>query len=182
MKKLLITVAILAIGAVSAHADSAFEGLYAGVEGGFGHTSPDVGNKDSAFSGGAYAGYGLTFDKFYLGAEAGIGLNGTEFSSGGVTYSREFQYGATAKAGYVVTPKHLVYGLVGYERAEVKADDGVTVAKGTNDGIRFGAGTETFVAKNVTARSEVSYTDWRGKGGLPDSGEWKGTVGLGVRF
>ena len=182
MKKLLITAAVLAIGAASAHAESAFDGLYAGVEGGYGTTSPAAGGSDTAFSGGAFAGYGLTFDKIYLGGEANVGIDGTKFSVGGVDYERKLNYGVAGKVGYVVTPKALVYGLVGYQRSEMEADDGVTVAKGTNDGFRYGIGTETFVRKNLTARSELSYTDWRDQGGMPKAGEWKATAGIGVRF
>lgn len=183
MKKLLIaSAAVIALGVASAHADSPFDGPYAGVQGGYGHVSPDVGDKDGAFSGGAFAGYGKTFDNIYLGAEASVGFNGAEFSSGGVTYSRKLEYGVTAKAGYVLTPKYLVYGLAGYERADMEADSGGTVTKGTNDGFRFGIGAETFVTKKLTARSEVSYTDWHGRDGMPEAGEWKGLAGIGIRF
>ena len=183
MKKIMIAaVAVLALGAASAHADTAFDGLYAGVEGGYGRTTLDAGGEDKAFSGGAFAGYGLTFDKIYLGAEAGVGIDGAEFSTGGVDYERKLNYGVTGKVGYVVAPKALVYGLVGYERSDMEADDGVAVTKGTNDGFRFGFGSETFVRKNLTARTEVSYTDWRDQGGMPKAGEWKGTIGAAVRF
>lgn len=180
MKKLLIaSAAALVLGASGAQADSAFEGLYAGVEGSYGNFKADGGGKDGAFAGGAFAGYGFTFDKIYLGAEGGVNVSGTEFTHGGLTYSRRFGYGATAKAGYLVTPKHLAYGLAGYERAEFKASDGT---KGTNDGFRFGIGGETVVRNNITARTELSYTDWNDRDGMPKAGEWRGTVGFGIRF
>lgn len=179
MKKIIIAAAALALGTAIAHADSDFDGLYAGVEGGYGSVKLDGGNRDSAFSGAGYAGYGVTYGKVYLGGEAGIGFNGAKNDVGGVTVKQKLNYGAKARAGYLATPKALVYGLAGWERAEFDVSgDG----KHTDDGFKVGIGAETFVQKNLSVRSEVSYTDWQGKGGLPGGNEVKTSVGLTSHF
>lgn len=180
MKKLIIALAATVLAASAAHADSAFDGFYAGVNGSYGKV--DAGpSDDTAFSGSAFAGYGVTFDKFYFGAEADAGLSGAEIKDGGTTFEQKWNYGATARVGYVVSPKVLAYGVAGWHRAELEAKNGAS-EDASADGLSFGFGAETFVKKNVTARSELTYTDWNGKDGAPDAKEIKTTVGLAVRF
>ena len=181
MKRFIIALAATVIGTVSVHAESNFDGLYAGAAGGYGKVDADV-VEDSAFSGSAFAGYGATFGKVYLGAEAEAGLNGAELSSGGVSIEQKWNYGANARLGYVVSPKVLAYGLAGWQRAELEATDGTDTVDATADGLKFGIGGETFIRENLTARSELTYTDWKGKDGAPDATEIKTTFGLAVRF
>lgn len=182
MKKAFIALAAIVLGTAAAHAETDFDGVYAGVDGGYGSTKVDNGGSDGAFSGGAFAGYGLTFDKIYLGGEAEAGINGAENDVGGVSVKQKWNYGVTGRVGYVVTPKVLVYGLAGFEQAQVKAKGGAAEVKGTNDGLKFGIGGETFVKKNISVRSEVNYIDWKGDSGLPDSTELKSTIGVAVHF
>lgn len=182
MKKLLIAFAAVALSAATAHADTAFDGLYAGVSGAYGSSRIDGGDRDKGFSGGAFAGYGTSFGKVYLGGEAGIGLSGIEHDAGGVSVEQKLNYGATARVGYVATPKVLAYGLAGWERAEVEIDDGTSVAKETDDGLKFGLGAETFIKDNLAARTELTYTDWKGRNGVPASDEIKTSVGVALHF
>jgi len=179
MKKVLIALAAFAMGTAVAHADSAFDGIYAGAEGGYGSVKVDGAGHDSAFSGSAFAGYGTTFGKIYLGGEGEVGINGAENSVGGVTVKQKVNYGAKAKLGYLATPKALVYGLAGWEHAEF--DVSGSGSEGT-DGVKFGFGAETFVQKNLSVRSEVTYTDWKDKGSLPGGNEVRTTLGLAVHF
>lgn len=179
MKKIVIAVAALALGTCLAHADSDFDGLYAGAEGAFGSAKIDGGDRDTAFSGSAFAGYGATYGKAYVGGEASIGVNGAKNDLAGVSVKQDLNYGATARVGYLATPKALVYGLGGWERADF---DVAGSGKETLDGYKFGFGAETFVQKNMSVRSELSYTGWQGKGGLPDSTEVKTSLGLAVHF
>ena len=82
-KTLFLAVAAAFLSAPAMAQDTAFDGLYLGLQGGYGQVSPDGGDKDSGFSGGAYGGYGVTFGKLYVAGEASVDLVRGEISGGG---------------------------------------------------------------------------------------------------
>lgn len=178
MKKIAVALAALLLGSGAAMADSSFDGLYAGIQGGYGSASADGLGKEQSFSGDAFVGYGATFGKYYLGVEGSAGLDGAEWPTAAGSFKHDWNWGATGRVGYVVTPKVLGYGIAGYERAEGTLDG----AKVSQDGLKFGAGVETFVKKNVTARTEVTYTDWKASGAAPAGNDLRTTFGVVARF
>jgi outer membrane immunogenic protein len=78
--------------------------------------------------------------------------------------------GASARLGYVVADKALVYGKVGYTNWKQ-----TTTAE--LEGLRVGGGVEANLYGPVYGKIEYRYTDF--DGGV---GQHGGLVGLGVRF
>lgn len=169
-------VALVAVGAAPSLAQSPFDGPYVGVFTGYTDTKasaasgPANANIDQdGFLYGAYAGYGKTFDKFYLGGEAEIGsasLSGTSGSVGGlpVDLDTNESWGVSARAGYLVTDNALLYARAGWQRTNYD----VTVGTGANritvgdnlDGYRLGGGLEYAVTDNVLLRTEYNYVNY----------------------
>lgn len=178
MKKFLIA-SVLSLFAVSAHADTAFDGLYGGVTGSYGKSKAEH-MKDNAFTGGVYGGYGLTFDKFYLGGEAKGDFGGFKLKDGTLTAEKKFGFGASARAGYLINDKTLGYGIAGWERARIDVSEAGVKAKEDVNGFTFGAGVERIVKGNISVRSEVTHTKW--KADEVNIKETKGTIGVGLRF
>jgi len=178
MKKVIIAAAA-SLFAVSAYANTAFDGLYGGIAGSYGQSKAE-GLKDDGFSGGIYGGYGLTFDKFYLGGEAKADFGGFKFSEDGMSAEKEYGYGVSARAGYLVNKDTLGYGIVGYERGRIEFSEAGAASKENIDGITFGAGVERMLKNNVAVRGEVTHTKWDADD--VDIKETKGTIGIGIRF
>lgn len=177
MKKTILAIAAVMLATIPAHAETAFDGAYIGGDFTYNSTESDVPKTDNeSLEGGAFVGYGMTFDKVYVGAEADVTLGGFDHHKQDVKTEAKWSVGGTAKLGYVVTPKILTYGLVGYDYADGKIDD---KSKGFG-GLKYGAGAETFVRENVTVRGEVTRTDWDAKG--RDVTDTKASVGLSYRF
>lgn len=177
-KTLFMAVAAAFLSAPAMAQDTAFDGLYLGLQGGYGQVSPDGGDKDSGFSGGAYGGYGVTFGKLYVAGEASVDLSAVDPSVGGVDIEKEWGYGASARVGVLVGKKAVAYGIGGWERGEFKAG-GVSFS---DDGWKAGAGFETLLPNGLTARTEFTYTSWGGSGSAPEAGEYRTTFGVGARF
>ena len=78
--------------------------------------------------------------------------------------------GASARLGYVVADKALIYGKVGYANWKQTTSREL-------EGLRLGAGVEAKLYSPVYGKVEYRYTDFnRGVG------QHGGLVGLGVRF
>ena len=161
----------------AAHAQS-FDGPSVGVQAGWvenkvrdpktdlGVVSADT-SKDSAVLGG-YAAYDKEFGKFVLGAEMGANFGTSDTVSSGAGANRVMldskrSFDFTARAGYLVTPKTLVYGRAGYTNDRVKT----TIVSPTltrsasedRDGWLVGGGVERMVTDHVSARLEYRYAD-----------------------
>ena len=161
--------------AAPALARSPFDGAYIG--GFVGYTDGDVETTVGAladdvgvdgFDGGLYAGYGQTFDRLYVGAEAEIGYG--EIDGDGTVgtlvtaFETDWTYGVAARAGFLATDNVLVYGRVGYQWTEFQ---GVAISGGTAvgldrtfDGWRVGGGVEVAVTDNLLTRLEYNYTNY----------------------
>jgi len=160
-----------------AHAQS-FDGPSVGVQAGWienkvrdpktglGVVSADT-SKDSAVFGG-YAAYDKEFGKFVLGAEIGanFGTSDTVSSSTGanrVMLDSKRSFDFTTRAGYLVTPKTLLYGRAGYTNDRVNTTIVSPTLTGSasedRDGWLVGGGVERMVTDHVSARLEYRYAD-----------------------
>lgn len=180
--------AALALAAVPALAQDApqnFNGPFIGIQGGW--QQDRLGVNVGIDSG------SLKTDGFAYGGQVGYDLRtgsnvviGGEFSVTGVTGSAEIEgvelgvgrtLNATARLGYVLGDKHLIYARGGYSNARFSVDDGIDTEAGNRDGFTIGAGYEQAFAKNVSARLEYNYSDY-GSEDFSDFFEERASAGL----
>jgi len=168
---LLAGVALAALTAAPALAQSAFDGAYVGGYIGYkdgdaaataGTTGRDVGY--DGFDLGAYAGYGRTFDRFYLGGEVDLGYSDVDgeatVGSLAATAEQDFTYGISARAGFLLSPDILAYGRVGWGQTEFDVTAGSGSFSDEVEGWRYGGGVEVALSNNLLTRVEYTYTDY----------------------
>ena len=186
MKNILLPLAVLGAGitfAAPAHADT-FDGPYVGVSAGWdrGEVSDRIegtpidaqASRDALVLGG-YAGYNYkASDKIVIGAEAGF--TGTvddriRTTSGGngLTIDPRYSFDLTARAGYLVTDKALLYVRGGYanQRVRTSLDTGNGISRNSDnlDGWLVGGGLEYAITEKISARVEYRYSDFGKNGG-----------------
>ncbi len=154
-KKLILSVAVTSLLAVAgaAHAQSAFDGAYAGAQ--VGYDNYDFGPGDNAkdIAGGIFVGYNYNVaDKIIVGAEANFGLTAADEAGVDVDES----YGLSARAGFLASETVMFYGRGGWTRSNVD----FVVGSKTFDGWNVGGGVEAFMADNVSVRGEFVYTNY----------------------
>ena len=162
--------AALAAAAISAPAvaqDAApFTGPRAGVTVGY-----DKIGGDDGFAYGVSAGYDLAVaPRITFGPE--VSFSDSTVEEAGIDVSRDLA--ASVRLGYVVTPRVLAFGKVGY------ADTRFEVA-GTNinyEGVRYGGGLEFAVTGNTYISAEYQRSEYEDGLGGRDAG----IVGVGFRF
>lgn len=166
--KAFVLAAVAALTAVAAPASAQdFTGPRIGVTGGY----DDVQNRDG-FTYGVVAGVDAPVAKgVTLGVEAT--LEDSTAKAGAVKASREL--GVAVRAGVVVLPRTLAFAKVGYTNA--RFDLGRTGAV-TLEGLRYGAGVEYAVTKNVYATAEYRRSELENGFGGRDGA----LVGVGIRF
>ena len=181
MKHILSSVAALALatGAAGvAHAEP-FNGPYVGVQGGWSqhdlgtpstpHGDILIDDSRDAVVGGAFAGYDYKIgSNVVIGAEAGIQA-GTDDSIvrdtdlARFTIDPKYSFDLTARAGYLVNDKTLVYARGGYTNARVRTSiedaDGLLRTSSNRDGWLVGGGVERAITDNISARAEYRYAD-----------------------
>lgn len=171
----------------SAAKPAEFSGFYVGAQGGGGEFGSDIAGRrgvgganegdlnaefaDLSAGGGLFAGYGYTFNRWYLGAELEGNYNGGEWDHSRFPDGRFFSvrkresYGASARIGYALMGQVLVYGRVGAVRTNFETDHlnlGVDTEQ-SNDltGIRFGGGIEVPAADHFVIRMDSTYTTYQ---------------------
>jgi len=127
-----------------------------------------VNDTKESITGGVFVGYDATINRrFVVGAEAGLDLasdDEVQGSDGNATYSVDpkYSFDVTARAGYLVNPKTLLYVRGGYTNARTHATvvNGTAIESGSRsqNGWLLGGGAERQVAQNVTARLEYRYS------------------------
>lgn len=134
-----------------------------------------VNDRKDAITGGVFVGYDATIHgRFVLGAEAGLDVatdDEVQASAAGANYSIDpkYSFDVTARAGYRLEPKTLLYIRGGYTNARTRA----TVTNGTVDesasrsesGWLVGGGAEHQLAQNVSARLEYRFSKLSEGGG-----------------
>ncbi len=189
MKSPLISIAAIAMlgaAAAPAHADT-FDGPYVGVTAGWERSEiadridaqPITGeaSRDALVLGG-YAGYNLkATDRIVIGAEAGFSAavddqNRAASAGKSLTLDPRYSFDLSARAGYLVTDKALVYVRGGYANTRVRTTlDGLTgpvTASDNLDGWQAGGGLEYAISDRITARAEYRYSDLGSNGGQYD--------------
>ncbi|THV25657.1 outer membrane protein [Peteryoungia ipomoeae] len=161
----------------------------------FGKFTGSTDGRDAKGLGGSiYGGYNMQSGSIVYGGEADISYAGEDGSAGsavGVGDMKGTQGvngSVRARVGYDLNPV-LVYGTAGVAVANHELEGG-----GTNDerlaaGYTVGAGVETFVTDNITARVEYRYSDYQKRdfnlGGTTVSkgfDDHSVKVGMGVKF
>ena len=144
-----------------------FNGPYVGIQGGWqqdrqtldvtnnGRTT-SAGQNKSGFGYGGQIGYDFRLsDQVVFGVEVDAigrtGANGLELKQGRTL-------AATARLGYLVMPKSLLYARGGYANGRFTLRDASTSISENRDGWQIGAGYEQMVARNVSARIEYAYS------------------------
>jgi len=177
--RILSVVALAAAGlaATSASAQtsdgngSSFRGFRAEVQAG-GDRFQSQGKNDQNFAFGGAVGFdGIIKDKFVIGPEfsywRGRGTNVSAGINGGTIDHKSFnELGAGIRAGYLVNPKVLVYGIGGYVSDEQrKAYSGTATEAGFydhvhTDGYQVGAGAEYSLTERFYVGAGYRYANY----------------------
>ncbi|PTD22955.1 hypothetical protein CV103_09045 [Sphingomonas fennica] len=178
MKTRLIIAAALA--GWSGHASAQdFNGPSVGVQAGWNRTDvrlpaggkelPGVDQSKDAFVGGAFLAYDYEVaPRIVLGAQAEFNLAasddfGVVGSAGALRVDPRYAFDLTARAGYLVTPKTLIYVRSGYSNARIRttiSTNSTRISSSDNrDGWMVGGGAERMITDHVSARLEYRYAD-----------------------
>ena len=139
---------------------------------------------------GGYAGYNYKLsEKVVIGAEAGFTATvddriRTASAGNGLTIDPRYSFDLTARAGYLVTDKALVYVRGGYanNRVRTSLDTGTGVLRDSDnlDGWLVGGGLEYAITDKISARAEYRYSDFGNNGG--DYERHQTLVGISYNF
>lgn len=188
MKNLMLAGAALVALSAPAMAQSEFQGPYLGAQAGWNHDIA-LNSKKDAFIAGVFAGYDQEIaPNVVLGVEGGFSLGASDrigpAGTNAATINPDYSFDLSARAGYVVGEKNLLYVRGGY--ANTRGDLSTTVAnvttttKTTYDGWFVGSGIERKLTDNVSARVEYRFNDFGG-----DNSKYQrhqALVGVAYRF
>lgn len=175
VRSALLALAVATTAVASPAAAESFNGPFVGITAGYNHDEVGPGlegaaplnrkaDQDAAVFG-INAGYDkLIARRFVLGAEAAftIGTDDTLAGKRGttaVTIDPKHAFDITARAGYLVTEKALLYVRGGYANIRVRTSIAAAVSSNNIDAWIAGGGIEYAVTKNINARLEYRYTD-----------------------
>lgn len=156
----------------------------------FGKFTNSTDGRDAKGLGGSlYGGYNMQNGSIVYGGEADISYAGEDGSAGaGLKGTQGVNGSVRARVGYDLNPV-LVYGTAGVAVANHELEDGTSNDEKLAAGYTVGAGVETFVTDNITARVEYRYSDYQKRDFSLNSGtQTKGfddhsvKVGMGVKF
>ena len=135
-------------------------GGYAGVFGGDNWGDTDAAGDTDGWNGGVYGGYNWQADNFVYGIEGDLGYSGADgTSAAGIRAEQGTEGSLRARFGYDMNPV-LIYGTAGVAATNLELSNGAVSDDNTMIGWTVGAGAETFITENVTARLEYRYTDY----------------------
>ncbi|WP_120075942.1 outer membrane protein [Aurantiacibacter odishensis] len=177
-----------------------FDGPYIGVQAGWNRAEVanatiesqpvDAEASRDALVLGGYVGYNYKInDRLVIGAEAGFsGAFDDEIRAqsdgAAITIDPRYSFDLTARAGYLVNDKTLIYVRGGYANSRVRTalvtDDATTRVSDNLDGWLVGGGVERALTDNVSARLEYRYTDFGNNGGQFD--QHQALVGISYNF
>ncbi|NLR95599.1 porin family protein [Rhizobium sp. P38BS-XIX] len=141
-----------------------------------------------AFGGQAFTGYNWQQGQIVYGVEADLGYSGADSTRNGLTAKNGVNGSVRGRLGYDFNP-FMLYGTAGLALGQNKLSDDTSSDSKTAVGYTVGAGAETMLTNNITARLEYRYTDYGKKNFNLDSGnfsrgydEQSVKVGIGVKF
>lgn len=170
MKKLLLCAAAsaaLMVMAAPAFAQSTFDGGYAGAAGGYATSSVELSDADgnvpgvielgaNGLEGTAFAGYGATFDSFYVGIEGAVGYGDINHKSdlGGMDIQGSSNETAAiyGRLGYAITESTLLYTVAGLSYTSWDFKDGNTEETRGVTSYRLGLGAEHEINDGMFTR------------------------------
>lgn len=176
-----------------------FSGPYVGVAAGYNNddleyddfdtvgATFDANNESITFAG--YVGYDYRVSKnFVAGVEGGFGFTPEDELTDTVgvrtRLNQKYYFDLSARLGYVVADKALVYARGGYinQRATASVYNGSTTVKDTghNDGWQIGGGVEYLLKDKISTRVEYRYSDLGENGASLDRHQV--LVGVAYRF
>ncbi|MGD9671503.1 MAG: outer membrane beta-barrel protein [Hyphomicrobiaceae bacterium] len=125
---------------------------------------------DTGVTGGLFAGYGLSFDRFYLAAELEAEISDANWDHERAPTGRSFavdkkgSIGAGIRLGYLVNQAAMLYGRVGVVQSYFDMDlDRGSHAVSQDDSItalRYGFGMELPATRHVALRLDYTFTDY----------------------
>ena len=174
---LALAVATTAIAAPAAAEN--FNGPFVGITAGYNHDKVGPGlegaaplnrstDRDAAVFG-INAGYDkLIARRFVIGAEAAFSIGADDTLAGtrgttAVSIDPRHAFEVSARTGYLVTEKALLYVRGGYANVRVRTS-GAAASSDNLDAWLAGGGIEYAVTKNINARLEYRYIDAASKG------------------
>lgn len=165
-----------------------WSGFYIGGEGDWNKGHFNRTGNSYAFGGGAFTGYNWQQGQIVYGVEGDLGYADSETSRNGLTAKNGVNGSVRGRLGYDFNP-FMLYGTAGLALGQNKLSDSTSSESKTGVGYTVGAGAETFITSNITARLEYRYTDYGKKSFNLDSGsfsrgfdEQSVKVGIGVKF
>ena len=166
-----------------------WEGLYAGVHGGYGWGQadttfvPDI-NVDGAF-GGAQIGYNWMLSELLVGIEGDISWSGIDGTAAAPAASHEIDWFGTIRARVgMPMGRTLPYVTGGVAFAEASRTAGGVTSSANHTGYVVGAGIEQALTDQVSAKLEYQFLDFGQKTyvGPDDPDLTAHTVRAGVNF
>jgi len=151
--------------AQDARDDSAFTGPRIGATVGYDNY---MDAEDVAYGG--VAGYDFAYRGAVIGGE--VSLEDSSIKGYGLKASRDLA--ASARVGYVVAPRTMLFGKVGYATTRVEGFGGHT----NLEGVRFGGGAEFALTQKTYLTGEYRRTEYEGNFGGRD----QVMAGFGFRF
>ncbi|MFT4183150.1 MAG: porin family protein [Rhizobium sp.] len=140
------------------------------------------------FGGQAFTGYNWQQGQIVYGVEGDLGYSDSDTTRNGLTAKSGVNGSVRGRIGYDFNP-FMLYGTAGLAIGQNKLSDDTSSDSKTAVGYTVGAGAETFLTNNVTARIEYRYTDYGKEHYNLDSGsfsrgydEQSVKVGIGVKF
>jgi outer membrane immunogenic protein len=148
-------------------------------------------NKDydaKGFGGGLYTGYNKQDGQIVYGVEADANYSGIEKSYKGIEADQGLNGSLRARVGYDLNPA-MVYATGGLAATNMEVTDKTSDSNKTLLGVTLGAGVETKITDQITARTEYRFTNYQTQTFNLDSGatdrglkEHQVNVGLGFKF
>lgn len=176
-RKLAISLALALGGSLAgaAYAATPFVGPYVGGQLGYsvydieytasflGLTGSTEGLSASGGEGGLFAGWGMKPTPVtYAGVEVEYNWSGAEFTDKvdgfTSTIEDEANYGISGRVGWLPSNNVMLYGRIGWQRAELEYRSDGFSSKQDHDGLRLGLGVEVAMAGNWLMRMDYAHT------------------------
>ena len=170
-----------------------WSGYYLGATGNYDFIGKQRGGPSSddadGFGGSLYTGYNWQSGQIVYGVEADVGMSDQRsFATDGNSLKEGWNGSVRGRVGYDLSPV-MIYGTAGVAAANNKLSNAAGSDDKTAVGYTVGAGVETMVTDNITARVEYRYTDYQKKdfdiGGATYSrgfDDHSVKVGIGMKF